>query len=204
MQYRTKFCLWIGTEFSSTISPKSWSLSNNGSVNWVMTLPKIFFLQIPDWRRNLLHRRKKPIARLFQLKCQLVFDIKKRNLNKFNSYKYKKNGSDWALALRRLWYSNIDLLKSIWLLLAKKLISYMHIIMNILLKWGKYRSFSQTHNDIVMVLVLFYMYTLITMTWTVIGEGIYHIYYAINIRYCPTSIYSLDSSWPEFKFLSIV
>lgn len=90
VQYRTKFCLWIGTEFSSTISPKSWSLSNNGSVNWVMTLPKIFFLQIPDWRRNLLHRRKKPIARLFQLKCQLVFDIKKGNLNKFNSYKYKK------------------------------------------------------------------------------------------------------------------
>lgn len=84
----------------------------------------------------------------------------------------------------------------------KKIISYMHIIMNILLKWGKYRSFSQIHNDIVMVLVLFYMYILITMTWTVVGEGIYHIYYAINIRYCPTgfiltrvqiSVHSLSS-----------
>lgn len=149
--------------------------------------------------------KKKTNCKIISTKMSISFWYKKkRNLNKFNSYKYKKNGSDWALALRRLWYSNIDLLKSIWLLLAKKLISYMHIIMNILLKWGKYRSFSQTHNDIVMVLVLFYMYTLITMTWTVIGEGIYHIYYAINIRYCPTSIYSLDSSWPEFKFLSIV
>lgn len=44
------------------------------------------------------------------------------------------------------------------LLAKKKLISYIHIIMNILLKWGKYRSFSQTHNDIVMVLVYSHSY----------------------------------------------
>lgn len=61
----------------------------------------------------------------------------------------------------------------------KQLISYIHIIIKILLKWGKYRPFSQIHNDIVMVLVLFHMYILIPMTWIVVGEGIYIVPYIL-------------------------